>query len=138
MRAKIMKRPIIPGLLILIGVISLSSLFYFEVPKVVVSTYVTTSILTAVAPEILLDYTTRTVSCTGVAPVCFVQVSPYTYTETWSAQTTPMMLVSSTSTTFVAYAARGLGGEISVLLILIILIGGIILFAKDWRKDSVR
>ena len=132
-----MKPIIVPGLLILIGLISLGSLFYFAVPKVVVSTYVTPSILTAVAPEILLDYTTTTVSCTGTAPVCFVQVSPYTYTATWSGQTTPMLPVSATATTLVAYAFSGPSGDIAVLFTLILLITGIVLFARNhWRSDT--
>jgi len=125
-----MKPLIVPGLLILIGAISLGSLFSFAVPKVIVSTYVTPSILTAIAPEILLDYTTTTVSCTGTGPVCFVQVSPYTYTATWSGQTTPMIPVSATTTTFVAYAFSGLPGDLAVLFALVLLIAGIILFCK--------
>ena len=131
-----MKRSIIPGLLILIGVISLSSLFFFAAPKIVVSTYMTPSILTAMVPEILLDYTTRTASCTGVAPVCFVQVSPYTYTETWSGQTTPMMPVSATATTYVAYASTGLPGDLAVLFTIAILVAGIVLLTRDRRNSN--
>jgi len=132
-----MKHLIIPGLLILIGVISLGSLFYFAVTEVVVSTYVTPSILTAIAREILLDYTTSTVTCTGVAPVCFVQVSPYTYTATWSGQTTPLLPVSATTTTYVAYASSGLPGDLAVLFALVLLIAGIALLARNhWRRNS--
>ena len=131
-----MRFPIVSGLLILIGVISLSSLFYVAVPKVVVNTYATPSILTAIAREILLDYTTTTVSCTGVAPVCFVQVSPYTYTATWSGQTTPMLPVSATTTTYVAYASSGLPGDVAVLFALVLLIAGVVLFARNyWRRN---
>ena len=130
-------RPLIPALMILVGIISLVSLFYITVPKIITFTYLAPSILTGVAPEILLDYSTSTVTCTGTAPVCFVQVSPYTYTETWSAQTTPMLPVSSTTTTYVAYAASGLLGNMGILLVLVLLFGGIILFAKScWRRHS--
>jgi len=130
-------RPLIPVLIILIGISSLVSLFYITVPKIIAFTYLSPSTLTGVAPEILLDYSTSTVTCTGTAPVCFVQVSPYTYTETWSAQTTPMLPVSSTTTTYVAYAASGFLGDIGVLLVLVLLLGGIILFAKGrWHTDT--
>ncbi len=132
-----MKPLIVPGLLILIGVISLGSLFYFAVPKVVVSTYVTPSILTAIAPEILLDYTTTTVSCTGTGPVCFVQVSPYTYTATWSGQTTPMLPVSATTTTLVAYAFSGPPGDLAVIFTLVLLLAGVVLLTRNhWRRNS--
>jgi len=131
-----MKGLIIPGLLIVIGVISLSSLFFFAVPKVVVSTYVTPSILTAIAREILLDYTTTTISCTGATPVCFVQVSPYTYTETWSGQTTPLLPETATTTTHVAYAFSGVPGALTVLFALILLIVGIVLLATNHRRSG--
>jgi len=132
-----MKHLIIPGLLILIGVISLGSLFYVAVPKIVVNTYFTPTIFTAIAREILLDYTTTTVNCTGVAPVCFVQVSPYTYTATWSGQTTPLVPVSATITTNVVYASSGLSGDVAVLFALVLLISGIVLVATNyWRRNS--
>ena len=132
-----MRSSIVPGLLILIGVISLSSFFAFTVPKVVVTTYMTSSILTANEREILLDYTTTTISCTGVAPVCFVEVSPYTYTATWSGQTTPMLPVSSTTTTHVAYASSGLQGDLAAFITLLLIIGGIVLFTiAHWRRNS--
>jgi len=122
-------RSIVPGLLILIGFIAVGSLFYITIPRAVVSTYLTPSILTAVVHEILLDYSTSTVSCTGVTPVCFVRVSPYTYTETWSGQTTPLLPGTATTTTYVAYVFSGTLGYFTVLFVSIAIIAGIALFA---------
>jgi len=136
MRTKILRFPIVPGLLILIGVISLGSLFCITVPKAVVSTYATPSILSAIVREILLDYTTTTVSCTGVVPMCFVRVSPYTYTETWSGQTTPLLPETATTTTHVAYAFSGVPGALTVLFALILLIVGIVLLATNHRRSG--
>ena len=124
-------------MLILIGVMSLVSLSAFTVPKVEVTTYMTPSILTAIAREILLDYTTTTVSCTGVTPVCFVEVSPYTYTATWIGQTTPLLPVSSTTTIQVAYASTGLEGDLAVLVTLALLVVGVVTFTISyWRRNS--
>ena len=122
-------RSLVPGLLVLMGLIALGSLFYITIPRAVVSTYLTPSILTAVVHEILLDYSTSTISCTGVTPVCFVRVSPYTYTETWSGQTTPLLSGTATTTTYVAYVFSGTQGYFAVLFVAIAIIGGIILFA---------
>jgi len=119
----------------LIGLIAVGSLFYITVPKVVVSTYVTQSILTAVVHEILLDYTTTTVSCTGVTPVCFVRVSPYTYTETWSGQTTPLLPETSTTTTHMAYVFSGTLGGLTALFLLIVIIAGIVLVARNQQRS---
>lgn len=130
----IMIRHLIPVLMILVAVASLGSLFYITGPRIAASTYIVTSTLTAANPEILLDYSTSTVSCTGVTPVCFVQVYPYTYTETWSAQTTPIIPLSTTATSYVAYAASGPTGGFAVLSMLILLIGGIVLIARDLRR----
>jgi uncharacterized membrane protein len=131
-----MRHFIVPGLLILIGVISLGSLFIFTVPAVVLTTYMTPSTLTAIAREILLDYTTTTISCTGATPVCFVEVSPYTYTATWSGQTTPMIPVSATTTTQVSFASTGLQGDLAVLVALVLIIGGIVLFTLSHRRRN--
>ena len=132
----IMIRRLIPVLMILVAVVSLGSLFYITVPRITASTYIVTSTLTAVAPEILLDYSTATVSCTGITPVCFVQVYPYTYTETWSAQTTPIIPLSTTATSYVAYANSSTIGDIAVLSMLILLVGGIALVARDLRRKQ--
>jgi hypothetical protein len=125
---------LIPVLMILVAVVSLGSLFYITVPRIAASTYIVTSTLTAVVLEILLDYSTSTVSCTGVTSVCFVQVYPYTYTETWSAQTTPIIPLSTTSTSYVAYANSGPTGDIALLSMLILLVGGIVMVARDIRR----
>ncbi len=130
-----MIRRLIPVLMILVAVVSLGSFFYITVPRITASTYIDTSTLTGIAPEILLDYSTSTVSCTGITPVCFVQVYPYTYTETWSAQTTPIMPLYTTATSYVAYANSGTTGDIAVLSMLILLVGGIVLLARELRRN---
>ena len=130
----IMIRRVIPALMILGAIVSLGSLFYITVPRITTSTYMVTSTLTGIAPEILLDYSTSTVSCTGISPVCFVQIYPYTYTETWSAQTTPIIPLSTTATSHVAYANSSTTGGIVVLSMLILLVGGIALLARDIRR----
>jgi len=132
-----MKNLYAPGLLILIGVISFASLFTFTVPKVVVTTYMSSSVMTGIAREILLDYTTTTISCTGASPSCFVEVSPYTYTATWNGQTTPLVPVFSTATSQIVYAFTGLQGELATLIALIFITIGIFLLTKwYWRKNS--
>jgi hypothetical protein len=129
-----MIRRLVPVLMILVAVASLGSLFYITVPRTSASTYIAMSTLTAVVPEILLDYSTSTVSCTGVTPVCFVQVYPYTYTETWSAQTTPILLRFTTSTSHVALVNSGSIGDVAVLCMLFLLVGGIALVTRDIRR----
>jgi len=132
-----MKSPLIPAMLFMTGLIGLASLFSIKVPKVVIDTYMTPSILKAVEPEILLDYSTRTVSCTGVSPSCFVQVSPYTYTATWSGQTTPILPISVTTTTLVAYALNGSSGSLAVFFALVLLTVSIVLVARNhWRNKN--
>jgi len=49
-----------------------------------------------------------------------------------------MMPLSSTKTAYVAYATSGLWGNIGVLLVLILLSGGIILFAKGLLAKAFR
>ena len=137
MRSGNMKNLYAPGLLILIGVISFASLFTFTVPKVVVTTYMSSSVMTGIAREILLDYTTTTISCTGASPSCFVEVSPYTYTATWIGQTTPLLPVSSTTTIQVVYASTGLEGDLAVLVALALLVVGVATFTISyWRRNS--
>lgn len=109
-------------LLVLVALVGVIGLAYPWVPEYGTSSYSTESTAIAVNAEFLLDYSTSTITCTGAAPVCFEQVSPYTRTETWSAQTTLMVLVLSTSTSYVAYA-NNTQGKIAVLLGFIILVG---------------
>jgi len=133
-----MKRLLVPVLMILVAIISFGSLFYIAVPQNVTSTFSSSSTFTAVNTEILLDYSTSTVSCAGTPPICYDQVSPYTYTETWSAQTTHVVLVLSTSMSRVQYAASGTGGGIAVVTVLILLVTGMVLLARDRSRKNSR
>lgn len=130
-----MIRPLVPVLLILLAAISLGSLVYITVPNGITSTYLTASIETAINPEILLDYSTSTISCTGITPVCYEQVYPYTTTETWSAQTTHIVLALSTSTSYVPYATSGTSAGIAIVLI-ILFVGIVLLTRRLWRGHS--
>ena len=132
-----MIRPLIPALMILVAAISLGSLIYIAVPQNVTSTFSSSSIYTAINTEILPDYSTSTVTCVGTPPTCFDRVFQYTYTETWSAQTTHVVLVLSTLTSHVQYATAGAGG-IAVVMVLILLFMGIVLLARDRQRKNSR
>jgi hypothetical protein len=120
--------------MILVAVVSLSTLPFVKVPEYRSSTHLSTTVVTAINPEILLDYTISRVSCSSIS-VCYEQVSPYTFTETWSAQVTHTMTIFSTRTNSVVYILSG-SGIIAGLLVLIVLLGGIGLFAKEKLMGS--
>ncbi len=124
-------------LLVLVTIVSVIGLTYPWVPEYGTSSYSTESTATAVNPEFLLDYSTSTITCTGAAPVWFEQVYPYTRTETWSAQTTLMVLVLSTFTSYVAYA-NNTQGKIALSLGFIILVGVIIVSARRRSHSDSR
>jgi hypothetical protein len=121
----------IPLLMILVALVSLGTLAYTPVKKNSTLTHFSTSVATAINPEILLDYSTSTVTCYGIAQVCYEQVLPYTMTVTWSAETTLTVPLYSTSTSDVPYASGGVGGNIAVGLALTLLFVGIGLLARN-------
>ena len=133
-----MIRRLVPMLIILVALISLGSLFYIVVPQNVTSTHSTSSMFTSVNWEMFLDYSTSTVRCTGTPPICYDQVFPYTYTETWSATTAHVALVLSTSTSHVPYAISGTLGGIAVVVVLVFLFTGVVLFARDRQHGNSR
>ena len=128
-----MLRALAPVLMILVAVIGIGSMVFVTVPQNVTVAYSSPTIVTAVNAELLLDYSTSTISCPGTPQTCFMQVYPFTYTETWSAQTTQIVMVLSTSTSQVQYVASGVGGGIGVVLVLGLLGVGIVLLARGRR-----
>lgn len=130
-----MLRTLAPALMILVAAISLGSMVYVTVPQNITTAYSSSTTVTAVNAEILLDYSTSTINCPGTPSTCFMQVSPFTYTETYSGQTTQIVMVPSTSTSQIQYVASGVGGDIGVVLVLSLLAVGIVLLARDrWSK----
>jgi hypothetical protein len=119
--------------MVIVAVVSLGALPYVKVPEYRIFTHVSTTVFTAINPELLLDYSTKTITCSG--NICYLQMIPYTTTETWSNQVTHTVTISSTHTNPVAYIIGG-PGIIAVLLVLIVLLGGIGLFAKERRMGS--
>jgi len=119
--------------MILVAVISLGSMVFVTVPQNVTVAYSSPTTVTAVNAELLLDYSTSTISCPGTPQTCFMQVYPFTYTETWSAQTTQIVMVLSTSTSQIQYVASGVGGDIGIVIVLSLLGVGIVLLARDRR-----
>ena len=119
--------------MILVSLISLGSLFYVMVPQKITNNYTSTTTLTAVNLEVIADYSTSSVSCTGTVPVCFGQVFPFTLTQTFSGQTTQTILAPSTSTGHVRYAGSGTNASIALALLVILLVAGAILLVRDRR-----
>ncbi|MGA2783746.1 MAG: cation transporter [Candidatus Bathyarchaeia archaeon] len=131
-----MSRLLLPALLILVAVVSLGVIVFAPLPEYTNTTRFTSILVTVINPEILLDYTISTISCSGT--VCPQQVSPYTYTETWSVQVTNTIALFSTATNYVVYATSGLG-EIAIFLFLFIfLIGsGLLVRERITRSDTL-
>jgi hypothetical protein len=95
------------------------------------STYLSTSVRTAINPEVLVDYSTATVTCTGSLSICYQQIVPYTHTETWNARTTEAGTILSTSMTDVTIATSGVLGNLMLIFSLIILFIGLAMLAKN-------
>jgi len=124
-----MRRFLLLTFIMLASIASILSLVY-RIPMYVTSSYLSTSVRTAINPEVLVDYSTATVSCTGAPSVCFRQIIPYTHTETWSAQTTETGTILLTSITYVPFASSGVGGNLAVLFFLILLFAGLAMLVK--------
>jgi hypothetical protein len=131
-----MSRLLLPALLILVAVVSLGVIAFAPLPEYTGTTRFTSIVATAINPEILLDYTISTVSCSGT--VCSQLVSPYTYTETLSVRVTHTIGFFSIRTSYIIYATRGLG-EIAIILFLFIFLSGGGLLAREWiaRSDTL-
>lgn len=125
-----MRRLLVLTLITLASIASIWSLLY-SLPMYVTSTYVSTSVRTAINPEVLVDYSTVAISCMGAPPTCYQQIVPYTFTETWSARTTEAGTIFSTSTTYVPIAISGLVGNLALFSFLILLLVGLAMLAKN-------
>jgi len=123
-----MPRHLLTIFMIAAAVMSLGVVTYTRVPVHTTTTFSLTTVETAVNPEILLDYSETTVTC--LSTVCYKNVVPYTTTETWSAQTIHTVPVFSTSYRLVPFAISGLGGNVGVLIGLILLAGSVGLTAR--------
>jgi hypothetical protein len=138
-----MRRLLVSALVVFAAAASILSIT-FPIPLPSISTYVSSSVLTAINPETIVDYSTSTVTCAGSPPACYEQILQYTTTATWSAETTHVKTLSSTSTTLVPIAFSGLWGNIStVLFLLLLLISGALLakstiFRHTMKTDQTR
>jgi len=128
--SKLMLRTLAPALVILVAVISLGSMVFVTVQRSVTVESSSPTIVTAVNTELLEDYSTSTISCPGTPPTCFMQVYPFTYHETWSGQTTQVVIVHSTSIGQIQFVASGLGGDVGVALALALLCAAIVLLLR--------
>jgi hypothetical protein len=126
----IMPRLLVSALVVLAGAASVLSLA-FPIPLYSISTYVSSSVLTAINPEIILDYSTSIVTCAGSPPACYEQIMQYTTTATWSAETTHVQTLFSTSITHVPIGFSGVWGSVSAALSLLLLLIGCALLAKS-------
>jgi len=126
----IMRRALVLTFIVLASIASVFSLVY-RIPVHVQSTYLSTSVRTAINPEVLVDYSTATVTCTGSLSICYQHIVPYTHTETWSARTTEAGTILSTSMRYVPIATSGVAGNMALLVSLIVLSVALAMFAKD-------
>jgi hypothetical protein len=129
-----MRRLLVLTLIVLASIASIISLAY-PVPTYVMSSHLFTSVRTAINPEVLIDYSTGTVSCAGSPPKCYQQIAPFTLTETWSGQTTNAGTIHSTSTTYVPIAISGIGGNLALLSSLILLFVSLAMLVKNMFAD---
>jgi hypothetical protein len=129
-----MQRLWVLTLIVLISIASIISLAY-PVPMYVTSSHLFTSVRTAIHPEFLIDYSTGTASCAGSPPTCYQQIGPFTFTETWSGQTTQAGIILSTSTTYVPIATSGIGGNLALLSFLMLLFVSLAMLVKNMFAD---
>jgi hypothetical protein len=125
-----MPRFLVPTLVVLAATASIVSLT-FPIPMQSASTSVSSSLLTAINPEILLDYSTSTITCGGSPQTCYEQIVEYTTTATWSGQTTHVETLTLTSVTSVLIAFSGLWGTVLAILFLFLLLISSALLAKS-------
>ena len=117
--------------MIIVAAATLVATAYPTVPQYATTTNSSILTSTEVHPEIVIDYSYSTVSCLGTSSVsCFVLVSPYTATETRSAQIAETILSLSASTKYVPYASSGLAGVFAVVVMLFFLVVGLVLVAR--------
>jgi hypothetical protein len=125
-----MPRLLVPTLVILAATASTLSLT-FPIPIQSISTSVSSSVLTAINPEILLDYSTSTLTCGGSPQTCYEQIVEYTTVSTWSGQTTHAETLTLTSVTSVLIAFSGLWGNVLAILFLFLLLVSAALLVKS-------
>jgi hypothetical protein len=133
-----MQRLLVSALVAFAATASILSLTY-PIPLHSTATYVSSSILTAINPEILVDYSTSTLTCAGSPQTCYEQIIGYTTTTTWSGETTQMQTLASTSTTLVPIAFSGSWGNVSAILsILLLFISGALLAKNMIFRHTAR
>jgi hypothetical protein len=125
-----MPRLLVPVLVVLAAVAGIISLTV-PLPLYSTSTYVSSSVLTAINVETILDYSTSTVTCASSSQACYEQIMEYTTSATWSAETTHVETLFSTSITYASIAFRGLWGSVLAALSLLLLLIGCALLAKS-------
>ncbi len=120
-------------LLVFVAVVSLVSLLYAPVPEYTAYTYPSMEVHTAINPEFLLEYSYSNVTCSGSN--CYVVVSPYTITPTWSAATTATIILVSTSTSYMQYIQYINSGPVGIAVFasLVILAAAGLLGRNRWR-----
>lgn len=126
----IMPRFLVPALVVFAAAASVLSLAV-PIPFHSTSTYVSSSILRAINPEILLDYSTSTITCAGSPQTCYEQIIQYTTTATWSGETTHVETLTLTSMTLVPIAFSTLWGNLLAVLSLLLLLISCALLAKS-------
>jgi hypothetical protein len=125
-----MPRLLVPTLVVLAATASVISLT-FPIPMHSIATSVSSSVLTAINPEILLEYSTSTLACGSSPQTCYEQIVEYTTTARWSGQTTHAETLTLTSVTSVLIAFSGLWGNALAVLFLFLLLISAALLAKS-------
>ena len=124
-------RSAVPALMIIAAVAGLAAIAYPTVPQSATATGTLVLTSAEVHPEIVVDYSYSTVTCLATpAASCYVQVSPYTATETRSDQIAETVLSLWASTSYVPYLFSGLGGAFALAVVVILLLVAVLMIAR--------
>jgi hypothetical protein len=124
-------RSAVPVFLIIAAVAGLAVIAYPSVPRYTTATGTSVLTSTEIHPEIVIDYSYSTVTCLVTPSAsCYVQVSPYTATETRSGQIAETVLSRSASTSFAPYVFSGIAGALALVVVLILFLVAVWMIAR--------
>jgi hypothetical protein len=128
---QIAMRSAAPVLMIIAAVAGLAAIAYPTVPHYATATGTSVLTSTEIHPEIVIDYSYSTVTCLATPSAsCFVQVSPYTATETRSGQIAETVLSLSASTSYVPYVFSGLAGAFASAMVVILFLVAVLMIVR--------
>jgi hypothetical protein len=128
---QIAMRSAIPVLMVIVAAACLAAITYPTVPQYTTATGTSVLTSTEIHPEVVIDHSYSTVICL-VAPSasCYVEVSPYTATETRSGQIAETVLSLSASTSYVPYIFSGLAGAFALVMVLILVVVAVLMITR--------